>query len=231
MPSLNRIKPYVENGYYHIYNRGVNRQVIFFESADYTMFLHLVKIYLSSPRTVHEYFESLKLPFKPLFENFYQQLTIVSFCLMPNHFHLLVKQKDAKTITHFMRALISKYVHFINKKYNRVGSLFQGTYKGVLITQDYYLLHLSRYIHLNPSELNPKDVPSEKPWSTYKDYPYSSYSWYLRNTITEWFNPTIVLNFFNRRNVLTPKNSPSYRSFVEDYEEVLPEDLNALILE
>ncbi len=231
MPSLNKIKPYVENSYYHLYNRGVNRQNIFFDKSDYVMFIQFLKLYLSDPTEVNEYFKSLKLPVLPHIENFNKQLTIISFCLMPNHFHILVKQKNAKTITHFMRSFVTKYVLYANKKYNRVGSLFQGAYKGVLITHDYYILHLSRYIHLNPSELNPKDVPSEKPWSTYKDYPYSSYSWYLRDTITEWFNPTIVLDFFNRRNVLTPKNSPSYRSFVEDYQEALPEDLNHLTLE
>ena len=78
---------------------------------------------------------------------------IHSFCLMPNHFHLILQQRAEGGITKFMRKLGTGYTMYFNEKYQRIGVLFQGKFKAIPITSDEYLLHLSRYIHLNPVDL------------------------------------------------------------------------------
>lgn len=140
MPAKNSIKQYVENGYYHLYNRGVEKRNIFLDDQDYSVFLGYIKQYLGP----HEGSDPKSLV---------DDIDLIAFCLMPNHFHFLAKQKTIDGITKFMRAICTNYVMYFNKKYERVGTLFQGKYKGVLLDNDTYLLHLSRYIHLNPIKI------------------------------------------------------------------------------
>lgn len=122
---------------------------------------------------------------------------------MPNHFHLLVKQTRDSGIHEFMTKLLNSYTKYYNTKHDRVGHLFQGQFKAVNIKNEYQLLQVSRYIHLNPYV---SDLTRE-----YEAYPYSSYSEYL----TPPANPTItivnpVLSGF--------KNPKDYKDFVKDYE-------------
>lgn len=231
MPSKNSIKTYVKDGYYHIYNRGVNKQLIFFEDADFTHFLFLLKLYLSSLETAIKELAKYPALFHYLPQNYYQQLHIICFCLMPNHFHLVVKQSEPHVITHFIHALMTKYVMYINHKYERCGPLFQSIYKGVLIDHDSYLLYLSRYIHLNPLELPIPVKPIKKEWSSFEDYPYSSYKWYLSNVHTEWFHPSIVLDFFTHTNVFNPNGKSTYQSFVNHKTSNIPDNLKGLTLD
>lgn len=205
MPAKNVIKSYVDEGYYHIYNRGVEKRKIFMDDLDYKVFLKYLKIYLDPPTeptdrqvTIGSY--KFKAPARPL-KNYYGQLELLSYCLMPNHFHLLVKQKTRKTIELFMRSLATKYSIYFNKRQDRIGSLFQGPYKAVLVTSDEYLLHLSRYIHLNPVKDSPLHVA------------YSSYSAYIGKINPSWVNSKLILSYFNN----SPKTSNSYRVFVEEY--------------
>ncbi|MEK9179315.1 MAG: transposase [Patescibacteria group bacterium] len=231
MPAKNSIKTYVEGGYYHIYNRGVNKQNIFFDDADFVYFIYLLKIYLSSPKTVTEELKKFSTICKYLPDNYYQKLYIVCFCLMQNHFHLIVHQTEARTLEHFMRSFTIKFSMYMKRKYNRCGHLFQDSYKGVLITHDSYLLHLSRYIHLNPIELSTPAESIKKKWASFADYPYSSYQWYLNNIHTEWFNPTVVLDFFNRKNIFVPRNVLSYGSFVSTFNSDLPDSLKEIAID
>jgi putative transposase len=217
MPQKNVRKPYVENGYYHIYNRGVNKELIFHDESDYRMFLFFVKLYLIPPEDALEQLANHHFPHPRHLENFSQQLTVVAFCLMPNHLHFLLHQTESRTIVGFMHALTTRYSMYFNKKYERVGPVFQGNYKGILVDRDEYLLHLSRYIHRNPEK--------------YMTYQFSSYSWYLRNFKNDWFDPTSVLNFFSQRSIYIPKNSASYQSFVSNYDKGCSENLKPLLLE
>ena len=109
---------------------------------------------------------------------------------------------------------------YFNKKYDRVGSLFQGPYKAVLITEDNYLLHLSRYIHLNPSEYKDR-LASE----------YSSYADYLGLRKTRWIKPDVVLNFFNKPVAQEFIKINNYKDFVEKYKKDPAEILGNLTLE
>ncbi len=213
MPSKNSVKTYVENGIYHVYNRGVEKRAIFQDDQDYKVFLRYLKECLSPPANPKD----LKIPFTlqgasfkgipRLPKNYSERIQLIAFCLMPNHFHLLIKQITNADMEGFMRSIATRYSMYFNKKYNRVGKLFQGHYKAALVTNDHYLLHLSRYIHLNPAEYT-KNL--EKAYSSYTDYILCQ---------TKWVKPEIVLAFFNSGKIPEFKKINSYKSFVEGYKQ------------
>lgn len=191
MPAKNAVKIYLENGYYHIYNRGAGKSKIFLDDQDYKVFLHYLEKYLD-PRSEH-YVEGTKL---------------LAYCLMPNHFHLFVLQLKKNGITKLMRSVATCYAMYFNKRYDKSGTIFQGIYKAALIETDPQFLHLSRYIHLNPQKIT-------KNW---KNYPYSSYKCYVGvgGTIS-WLDTSYVLNYFSERVSLAATKHTSYESFVEDF--------------
>lgn len=210
MPSRNSVKVYVENGFYHVYNRGVEKRIIFEDDQDYKTFLKYLKEALSVPPDR----ESLKMtvplqggsfkgiPRQP--KNFKNKIELLAFCLMPNHFHLLLRQFDLESMESFMRSVITRYSMYFNKRYNRVGKLFQGHYKACLINDENYLLHLSRYVHLNPSEIM-KDLKVA----------YSSYQNYLGIANSDWLMPDLILAFFNKADKTFYKGGNTYQKFVE----------------
>src|SRR3989338_9403043 len=138
MPAKNSIKVYAENSYYHIYNRGVEKRSIFQDAQDYGVFLSYLKDYLtpknegelqnklSAPNT--SYKEKDKILKLLRLNNFYGEITLLAYCLMTNHFHFFVKQKSALSIDKFMQSLCTRYTMYFNRKYRRVGSLFQAVY-------------------------------------------------------------------------------------------------------
>ncbi len=229
MPAKNVIKSYAEDSYYHIYNRGVEKRIIFNDDQDYKVFLSYLKTYLNPPsspskRTVQMEnisFTTLKRPLN----NYYQEIDLIAYCLMPNHFHLLIKQKSSKSIELFMRSLLTRYATYFNKRYKRVGSLFQGTYKAVLVPNEDYLLHLSRYIHLNPIN-HAKEYPLRMLLDN-----YSSYGDYLGFRKTEWIKKDLILSFFKTAQSAHLKDVLSYQSFVENYLEDSREKLGMLTIE
>jgi len=212
MPRKNSLKLYIKDGYYHIYNRGVEKRTIFEDEQDYKVFLSYLKYSLSDPPKPEDVSKTFTLqgsPFKGvprLPKNFKGKIELLSFCLMPNHFHLLVKQIDNFSLKSFMISIITRYSMYFNKKYDRVGSLFQGIYRAVLIDNESYLLYLSRYIHLNPLEIS-KNIASA----------YSSYADYLEIRNTQWINPEIILSEFNKKVGTEFKKINSYKNFVENY--------------
>lgn len=219
MPSKNIIKTYIENGFYHIYNRGVEKRKIFLDEQDYRVFLSYLKIYLSpkidSAKDIQKNkngsYEDQNKFISEIFKlnNFYNKIDLISYVLMPNHFHLELKQKNKKEIEFFMRSLITKYSKYFNKKYKRVGPLFQGRYKAVLIQNTEYLLDLSKYIHLNPKELLVGGQLLDA-------YPWSSYPVYLRKVAINWLN----INFITSNFIEHKKFSVHlYKKFVENNKE------------
>lgn len=212
MPAKNTIKQFVENGYYHVYNRGVEKRNIFQDPQDYAVFLKYLKKYLDPD-----------LGSDPLWKrkSLAQEIDLLAFCLMPNHFHLLLKQSTINGITKLMRAVCTNYVMYFNVKYQRVGGLFQGKYKAALVLDDAYLLHVSRYIHLNPYIGSDPLV----------DYPYSSYKNYLGQRHSSWVKSEEMLAFFKSAQKTSFRDYLSYQSFVEDYKEDASEILGELTLE
>lgn len=186
MPGKNIYKDYLEESYYHIYNRGVNKQDVFTDSQDFAVFLSLLKRYLG------EKLEKNKNNVD--YVNYSNEIELIAFCLMKNHFHLFIYQKESSVaITEFMRSLATSYSMYFNKRHKRVGPLFQQRYRAVRINDDAQLQHISRYIHLNPTR--------------FKDYEWSSYKYYLGEKQTDWVKPERVLELFNG----------DYQAFVEDY--------------
>lgn len=207
MPAKNSIKYYIENGYYHVYNRGVEKRIIFKEDIDYKVFLSFLKEYLSPKTDLIYNFEAKQgdsLYKKNRHKNYFGKIELLSYALLPNHFHFLIKQLLKDSMEKFMRSLATRYSMYFNKKYKRIGSLFQSNYKAVQILDDSYLLHLSRYIHLNPLEYI-KDISKA----------YSSYADYLGLKNTKWIKPEFVLSYFNSKVSTDFKKVNTYRNFVE----------------
>lgn len=223
MPSKNTLKVYVKDAYYHIYNRGVAKETIFKQDQDYKVFLKYLKEALIQPKIKKVSFTLQGQSFKGMprqVKNFSNKIELISYCLMPNHFHLLIRQSEKFLMENFMRSVLTRYSQYFNKKYNRVGHVFQGRYKAVLITKDEYLLHLTRYIHLNPSEYI-KDIKKA----------YSSYAEYLGLRKTTWIKPHYILKFFNNPVIPELTKINDYKTFVENYKKDSSRVLGELILE
>lgn len=223
MPTKNSVKVYVENGYYHIYNRGVEKRDIFLDKQDNAVFLRYLKEYLLP--FDHPDLKELQTKNprrRPI--NCYKDIKLLSYCLMPNHFHLFVKQKTKDGLKSFMKALSTNYVMYFNHKYEREGRLFQGVYRAALISTEPYYLHITRYIHQNPSELLTKN-------QALHEYPYSSYLYYLSGKGPSWLDIKEILKMFRSSRRLFPKDILSYQGFVEDYKIDEKETLGELTLD
>lgn len=223
MPAKNRIKQYIENSYYHIYNRGVEKRIIFLDQQDVAVFLSYLKEYLlpkyndklsqiltnpaATPQEKDQALRALRL------NNFSNEITLLAYCLMPNHFHFLIRQKNPGSIDGFMNSLCTRYTMYFNKKYKRVGALYQGVYKAVLIVTDEQLLHLSRYIHQQAINSNLE-----------QEIQPCSYGEYLKRRETDWIKPEEILNYFSQTNP-----SLSYQSFIKEVDDL--SSISKLILD
>ncbi len=206
MPSKNTLKTYEAGGYYHVYNRGVDKQIIFRTEQDYKTFLSFLQLYLAPPLQ-GESSQAKKLPPSKKLKNYYGDVSLISYCLMPNHFHLFVRQKSDHGMDHFMRSLCTKYVRYFNSHYKRIGPLFQGPYKAVMVTNEYQFTYLTKYIHRNPLDLPPyEDSPRRL-----QEYKYSSYGNYLHQFQQNWVSTEDVLSYFSKTNPLL-----TYQNFVEE---------------
>ncbi len=145
-----RLLEFLPGGNYHLYNRGVNRERIFFDDCNYLYFLSKVEMYLV-----------------PI-------LDVIAYCLMPNHYHLLIRVKETSEVfktsevSRAMMRLSVSYTKTINVHYDRVGPLFQGAFQAKAVGSSEYLGQLVSYIHVNPVRTGLVDDP--------KDWPYSSYN-------------------------------------------------------
>ena len=168
MPSRYVVRSFTENCFYHVFNRGVEKRNIFQDQQDYKIFQYYLGAYLLPPHQAVQIYP--KLPLRLQSKNLNQELDLVAYCLMPNHFHLLLKQTNPNAISRFMKQLTNAYTFYFNNKYKRVGGLMQGRFKAVSIDSDELLLHISRYIHLNPLVANLTKDLEDYLWSSYKDY-------------------------------------------------------------
>ncbi|MCL5676262.1 MAG: transposase [Patescibacteria group bacterium] len=218
MPAKNSLKQYAEESCYHLYNRGVEKRDIFLDKQDYSVFCSYLKTYLlpkdeiglyslisSQDAKIEEKDKAIKLL---SLNNFSNEINLLAFSLLPNHFHLLVKQTSANGIDKFMNSLLTRYVMYFNRKYQRIGPLFQGVYKAVLVNSDEQLLCLSQYIHNNPIEFL---------GVTFKDWknviwPFSLPE-YLGERKTEWVKTQTILDYFNKTNP-----NQSYGNFMRNEE-------------
>ncbi|MDO8492230.1 MAG: transposase [bacterium] len=168
------------NEYYHLFNRGVLKQDIFLNDRDRVRFLFALLHFqsnftLTNPEYYvnnyieHRVFNISKKTADKILED--RSVELTSFCLMPNHFHLLVLEKNEGGIAKYMQRILNAYTKYFNTKYKKSGHLFQGPYKAVHVESNSQLLHLSAYIHRNPRELAGwKNKEENYQWSSYQDY-------------------------------------------------------------
>jgi putative transposase len=168
MGKLLRSQISVKNGWYHVYNRGVNKEPIFLFDENYGEFIGLLNL---------------------ITDRF--KIEIHAFCLMANHFHLLVRTPDAN-ISKAIGYLSARYATSFNKTHNRIGPLFQGRFKSKLILCENYLHTACRYIHQNPVQSGYVKNPENYEWSSYSDY--------LNHTKTfKWLNTSKIFNSFETK--------------------------------
>ena len=204
MPARNIIKQYFEGGYYHVYNRGVEKRVIFLDDQDCHVFLRYIKLYLSPRERIKELSQEKPRLDRFLSLNLENDVDLLCFALMPNHFHMLLKNKTISGIRTFMQRLATAYVMYFNNKYKRVGALFQNVYKASPVLKDSYLLQVTTYIHKNASKLPNTPIP----FMNYCSYPY-----YLGERTADWLKTDEVLSIFGEMPINTKLH---YRKFVED---------------
>ncbi len=219
-----RKDPFVTGEYYHLYNRGIDKRVIFKLVRDYERFMMLLYVANSKDSfrlddlvtRQHNTFEEVLLldRSEPL-------VSIGAWSLMSNHFHLLIRQDVDGGITKFMKKLGTGYSMFFNIKYQRKGALFGGLFKSKLIgVDDVYLRHLFGYLHLNPLDIKFSGWKNKIKQSSdetngmkkfLEEYRYSSYQDYIGVDRVE-------------KNILTTESFPDYfkdskefKNFVEDY--------------
>ena len=203
--------PFAEGEYYHVYSRGVEKRDIFMTEDDHLRFQHMLYLANGDKPVVYRLIQSPSL-YK---EDVWDKLTAIgSYCLMSNHFHLLLKETREGGITEFMRKLLTGYTKFFNKKYDRVGPLFQSRFKAEHVDRDEYLKYLYAYIHLNPvkiieptwKEEGIQNVDAAKKYL--EGYRYSSYEDYTRGKREE-------------SAILTPQEFPEYFEGRGDFEHYL----------
>jgi len=185
--------------YYHVYNRGIKKNLLFHDERDYLRFLFLLLYFQSDSKfyNIGRYVSnhSKKLLFGVSSESIKsiikkRSVELVSFCIMPNHFHVIVKEHKENGIALYMHRVIGGYARYYNLRYKTSGHLFQGAYKAVHIEDNTQLLYLSAYIHRNPRTL--------KEWHRAEDkYPWSSYQAYVTyNIFEELLVQNIILGQF-----------------------------------
>jgi putative transposase len=148
--SMQRRVSFAEGEYYHVYNRGTDKRIIFLDDEDYQRFIALLFLANSGVpmhRSDHKSKHSSNLY---LLDRDATLVDIGAYCLMPNHFHILIREHSPNGISAFMQKLLTAYVMYFNKKYERRGALFEGPFMAEHVTRDEHLKYLYAYIHLNP---------------------------------------------------------------------------------
>lgn len=155
----------------HVYNRGNNREKIFHEQNDYKAFLFRIGLALGIEPEILQRESFLSIPYSRIRIDADKNLfKIHAFCLMPNHFHLLIEQIGNVPISKFISKICTSYAMYINKKHQRIGHVFQDKFKAVLIEDSPQLMWTAAYIHMNPVKDGIVKHPSEYLWSSYNDY-------------------------------------------------------------
>lgn len=190
MPSRNITRFDDNDSYYHVYARGASKESIYRDDTDKAYFSYLLSRHLGKEPVVNK--QGYAYPY------YRGKVEVVAYCFMGNHFHLLVYQYERGALQRLMKSVMTAYSMYFNRKYKRTGSLFENRYKASQITSDTYLMHISRYIHLNPR--------------SWRRYEWSSYQHIFDTTGPEWLEPTRVAELFASRQ--------SYHDFMTSYEDM-----------
>ena len=192
---------------YHVFNRGVEKRTIFTDRREYNHFINLIDYYRFSnvPIRFSQYQLRSKNDRSTLFTKIKSsglaRVEVFAYCLMPNHFHFILKQVRDGGISSFMSDICNSHSRYFNIKHSRVGPLFQGPFKAIRVETEDQLIHLSRYVHLNPTSAFLIDEES------LDGYPWSSLPEYLTSRI-RIINPEPIMSTFKTRE--------KYHQFVHD---------------
>lgn len=166
--------------YYHIYNRGAGKTLIFFNDGNYEYLLRLVRRYQKK-----------------------YGVTVIAYCLMPNHYHFLLRQEMGGSLSKFMQVLFIAYVQALNLQQGRTGTLFEGRFKHKCVDKWEYLMVLCRYIHRNPVKTKLVAKP--------EDWVYSNYREWIGLRSGTLKDETFIQDHFS--------NPEGYREFVNDWQD------------
>lgn len=218
-----RKESFINNNFYHIWNRGVDKRKIFLDTFDYLRFVYML-YYLNNKNFSPDHFNYRQDP-RSLASgsggknNREPFVEIVAWTLMPNHFHLILEQLTENGISLFMHKIGTSYTKYFNIKNERTGRLFEGFFKAKHIDKDTYLTHCIRYLHLNPVELieadwKEKGVKNFKKVQNFLEhYRWSNLSNYLEDRKDKFdfvSNPNIILESFDN-------DKKQYRDFLYDW--------------
>lgn len=201
-------KEFAPGEYYHIYNRANNKTDVFIDNEDFDFFILRLKQNLF-PAQVKPGARINLLP--------EDSFTLVNFCLMPNHFHFLLKQNTDLPTSKLLSKVCTSYSMFHNKKYKKVGNVFQSKFKQVLVDDNRYLIWLSAYIHQNPKIAGLVNKP--------EDYTWSSYPGSIGLKQDDLCNQTVILSQF--------ASGVEYKKFVDSSHQIIKQrkDLENLLLD
>ncbi len=186
-------KPFAAENYYHVYNRGNNKQTVFLEPADYDFFIIRLAEALGrgAPSAGDKRYIRKELP--P------GAFSLICYCLMPNHFHFLLRQNSSLPVSILIQKICTSYSMYFNKKYHHLGHVWQDQFKAALINDDSYLLWLSAYIHLNPVAAGLAEQSEDYVWSSFNNFMDAASGLACENGI--------VINQF--------KSAADYKNFVQ----------------
>ncbi|KKU99477.1 MAG: hypothetical protein UY33_C0031G0017 [Candidatus Amesbacteria bacterium GW2011_GWA1_48_9] len=204
---------------YHIYNRGVDGRVTFSEAGDYDKFLDILRGYLGEFKIEEGGKYKSERPYLSRHRqkmNLFGQVKLVGYCLMPNHYHLILQPEGEETIAKLMRRAGTTYTMYFNKKYKRIGTLWETGYRCEEVWGDERILHLTRWVHLNPAPREVRRFGLVETVTGFRpeEFMYSSYQYYLTPDKTEgWVHPEVGLALFASWN---DRRWANYQKFVED---------------
>ena len=164
MPAKYVIRQFSPGAIYHVVNRGADRRDIFLSEHDYQTFLKYLFIYVADPQIVQS--EHPKLRYNLKKNNMHGEVEMLAYCLMPNHFHLLIRQPEASGVTKLMHRLVSAYASYYNYRYNHSGCVVQGKYRAVQVKCGSQLQTTTQYILQNPVRAHIIGNCFAYPWSS-----------------------------------------------------------------
>lgn len=175
-----RKNPLVIGELYHVFNKSIANYTIFNDDSEFLRILNIIRYYQIKNDGIR--FSSANRSNKELSANNFKHRPnkearlndIIAYCFMPTHFHLIIKQLTEKGTSIFMNNIQNSYTRYFNIRHNRKGPLWEGPFKSVLVGNDEQLLHLTRYIHLNPVTAFLVNNPEDWKWSSYGEFTIKS---------------------------------------------------------
>jgi REP-associated tyrosine transposase len=192
---------------YHVFNRGIEKRTTFINQRELKRAVETMQYYrfTNLPLRFSHFLQldnEMKSSYLKRINAFNKTVDIVTYCFMPNHFHFLLRQVTNNGISEFISKFTNSYTKYFNTKHKRIGPLFQGSFKAVHMEDDNQLIHVSRYIHLNPVSaflIDSKHL---------HNYFWSSYPYYVDSTSSDFIDKETILNFY--------PNIQHYKQFIFD---------------